>query len=83
MTNEEMHEVVQYLYKLLDDIDTCGDIAKNNDKLYRTMVEKIQSFKGLVVEDCDGYTVTFKPVSKEIPQTYVDMVREALCGTEV
>lgn len=61
MTYEQMHEVAQYLYKLLDDIDTAGDMAKSDDKLYRSIVERTQSKKGLVVDKCDGYTVQFKP----------------------
>lgn len=63
MTYEQMHEVAQYLYQLLDDIDTAGDMAKGDDKLYRSIVERIQSKKWLVVDKCDGYTVQFKPAS--------------------
>ena len=82
MTHDQLEEVAQYLYKLLDDIDTCGDIAKSNDKLYRAMVEKTQMLKALVVSECDGYTVSFHPAPKKVPQTYVDMARESLCGKE-
>lgn len=64
MTHDELHSVAQYLYQLLDDIDTVGDVAKDNDKLYRAMVEKIQAKKNLVVSVCDGYTVTLKPLDK-------------------
>lgn len=64
MTHEELHSVAQYLYQLLDDIDTVGDIAKGDDKLYRAMVEKIQAKKNLVVDQCDGYTVTLKPIGQ-------------------
>ena len=65
MTYDEMHAVAQYLYGLLDDIDTATDMAKSNDKLYRSVVEKIQAKKAAVVAECDGYTVTFKPLTKE------------------
>jgi len=78
MNYEEMHEVAQYLYKLLDDIDTVSDIAKSRDKLYRRMVENIQSAKGAVVQDCDGYTVTFRVLPKVVEPTLVDVARDAL-----
>jgi hypothetical protein len=80
MNYEEMHEVAQYLYKLLDDIDTVSDIAKSRDKLYRRMVENIQSAKGAVVQDCDGYTVTFRVLPKAVEPTLVDVARDALIG---
>lgn len=57
---EKGEAIAQYLYQLLDDIDTAGDIAKENDKAYREIVERIQSKKSKVVESCDGYTVVFK-----------------------
>lgn len=63
MTYEELHSVAQYLYKLLDDIDTAGDMAKADDKLYRAIVERTQAKKGVVVAECDGYTVTLRPLT--------------------
>jgi len=63
MSYEELHAVTQYLYKLLDDIDTASDIAKGDDKLYRSIVHRTQSKKSEVVDVCDGYVVTFKPLS--------------------
>lgn len=57
---EKGEAIAKYLYQLLDDIDTAGDIAKENDKAYRAIVERIQSKKSKVVESCDGYTVVFK-----------------------
>ncbi len=56
---ERLESIAQYLYKLLDDIDTIGDMAKADDVLYRVLVEKTQVKKGQVVAECDGYTVTF------------------------
>lgn len=46
----------QYLFALLDDIDTVGDIAKADDKLYRELVEKLHR-KRFNVGSTDGYTV--------------------------
>lgn len=51
------HDVAQRLYALLDDIDTAGDIAKDDDALYRGIVERTQAKKGVFVISCDGYTV--------------------------
>ena len=62
MTNDELHTVAQYLYSLLDDIDTASDVAKSNDVYYRRMVEEIQAKKKHVVAYCDGYTVTLRPL---------------------
>lgn len=62
MTYDELMAVAQYLYQLLDDIDTAGDMAKSNDAAYREIVEGIQRKKGAVLAECDGYTVIFKPL---------------------
>lgn len=62
MTYEELHTVAQYLYKLLDDIDTAADMSKSNDKMYREIVERTQAKKAAVVSGCDGYTVTLRPL---------------------
>lgn len=64
LTYDQMHEVAQYLYQLLDDIDTMTDMAKSDDTFYRHAVAKIQSKKSAVVAECDGYIVTFKSVCK-------------------
>lgn len=52
-------KIAQFLWKLLDDIDTASDIAKSDDKAYREMVEKIQR-RRFEVGTTDGYKVTFK-----------------------
>lgn len=52
-------QAAQFLWKLLDDIDTASDIAKSDDKSYREMVEKIQR-RRFEVGTTDGYKVTFK-----------------------
>lgn len=52
----EMHR--SFLFALLDDIDTAGDIAKADDKLYRSIVEKTHR-RRFEVASTDGYSVTF------------------------
>lgn len=48
----------QFLWKLLDDIDTVSDMAKGDDKAYRAAVERIQR-RRFEVGSTDGYVVTF------------------------
>lgn len=60
MTYEDMHAVAEYLYGLLDDIDTVSDMVKGNDTAYRRAVERIQVKKGRVVAENDGYTIVFR-----------------------
>lgn len=38
----DYERAARFLFDLLDDIDSCDDIAKSDDKLYRGMVEKVQ-----------------------------------------
>jgi hypothetical protein len=47
-----------FLFSLLDDIDTASDMAKGNDKAYRSMVERIQR-RRFEVASTDGYVVKF------------------------
>lgn len=49
----------EFLYGLLDDIDTASDMAKGDDAMYRGLVKKYHQ-RRFEVADCDGYTVTFK-----------------------
>jgi len=51
--------VAQFLFKLLDDIDTADDMAKSDDAGYRRLVQKIQR-RRFEVAETDGYTVTWK-----------------------
>lgn len=51
-------KTAQFLWSLLDDIDTVSDIAKSNDKVYRAAVERIQR-RRFEVGSTDGYIVTF------------------------
>lgn len=60
----EMHR--KFLFDLLDDIDTAGDIAKADDKLYRSIVEKAHR-RRFEVASTDGYSVTFSGSAPAIP----------------
>jgi len=57
MIDHEKH--ARFLFDLLDEIDTIGDIAKEDLRGYRDMVEKVQR-RRFDVASTDGYTVRFK-----------------------
>jgi hypothetical protein len=50
--------IAVFLWSLLDDIDTAGDITKSNDVAYRSMAEKIQR-RRFEVSASDGYEIAF------------------------
>jgi len=47
--------IIEFLWQLLDDIDTVSDMVKSDDAAYRKMVEKIQKRRWETGIDCDGY----------------------------
>ena len=53
----ELLSLVGALWKLLDDIDTATDMAKNDDEGYRKAVEKIQAKRYDTGVGTDGYAV--------------------------
>lgn len=56
---QKLQKTVEFLWGLLDDIDTVGDMVKSNDVAYRAMVEKLQC-KRFEVVTSDGYDLFFK-----------------------
>jgi hypothetical protein len=58
-TMADHEKAAQFLWGLLDDIDTAGDIAKSDDKTYRDIVERLQR-RRFEVGSTDGHTVTFQ-----------------------
>ena len=54
---EFLRNEVKYLWKILDDIDTCTDMAKSNDKWYRQQVEKLvqKRFQNIETDGCEIY----------------------------
>lgn len=53
-TYEGMKQRAEFLFNLLDDIDTVSDMAKSDDAAYRDEVERIQR-KRYQAADTDGY----------------------------
>lgn len=57
LTTEQLKDVISYLYSVLDDIDTTGDIVKEDDVAYRARVEKLHVRRGYVARSLDGQTI--------------------------
>jgi len=66
LTYDELYTVAQYLYGLLDDIDTATDIAKSDNRLYRAIADNTQARKQAVVLHNDGYVIHFRPLPKSV-----------------
>ncbi len=54
---QEPVAIIEQLWAIIDDIDTYGDIAKSDDKLYRSMVERRQKERWGTGITTDGYTL--------------------------
>lgn len=48
-------EIIGKLWDIIDNIDTASDIAKEDDKLYRAIVEKEQAKRWSFGIKTDGY----------------------------
>ena len=59
-----------FLFQLLDDIDTLGDIAKSDDAGYRAAVERIQKRRWESGIRTDGYELYFpgEPMPPDISE---------------
>ena len=49
--------IIQQLWDIIDDIDTYGDMAKADDKLYRSLVERRQKDRWKTGITTDGQTL--------------------------
>jgi hypothetical protein len=70
-----------YLFGLLDDIDTLDDACRSDDAAFREAVRQVQR-RRFEVASTDGYSVTFKkreiPVAQDKPVDAVRVAVEAL-----
>lgn len=71
LSNDEWKEVATWLYSILDDIDTVGDVVKGNNSEYRNLVEKLHGLKRVVGKSDDGQTILFYPPSQEYGLTRI------------
>lgn len=59
-------EIIENLWNIIDDVDTYGDMAKADDKLYRSLVERRQKDRWKTGITTDGYTLTIPDVAVSI-----------------
>ena len=55
---------IEYLWGIIDDIDTYGDIAKSDDKLFRSLVERRQKDRWRTGITSDGYALNFADIKR-------------------
>lgn len=53
-------KIIEELWKIIDDIDTYSDMAKSDDKLYRSLVEKKQNERWKLPITTDEYGINIK-----------------------
>jgi hypothetical protein len=59
---DEVKPLVEFLWQIIDDIDTYGDWAKDNDKAYRAAVEKRQKDRWNTGITTDGLGLNFENI---------------------
>ena len=52
--------LIKSLWKIIDDIDTYGDMAKSNDAMFRSLVENKQKERWELPITTDGYKLIYK-----------------------
>ena len=57
---ERLSGLIKSLWQIIDDIDTYGDMAKSNDALFRSLVEKKQKERWKLPITTDGYEIMLK-----------------------
>jgi len=78
---QEPVAIIEQLWAIIDDIDTYGDMAKSDDKLYRGMVERRQKDRWKTGITTDGYTLNVpRPPAAQPAMRQVGVV-EPLMGT--
>ena len=50
-------QIIEYLWQIIDDIDTASDMAKSNNIAYRNMVEQLQKKRWNTGITTDGYNL--------------------------
>ena len=76
---EQLREKIEALWDIIDDIDTYGDMAKADDKLFRSLVEKRQKDRWETGITTDGYVLNMSiPRDTSALDAYVaEKVKEA------
>lgn len=58
-------EVIVFLWQIIDNIDTIGDLAKDDNKLYRNLVEKEQLKRWKLPIKTDGYELDLSKIQSD------------------
>ena len=77
---EQLREKIEALWGIIDDIDSYGDMAKADDKLFRSLVEKRQKDRWETGITTDGYVLNM-PIPRDTSalDAYVEQkVKEAM-----
>lgn len=67
-TMEEMEGIANFLWHLLDTIDTADDVFKKDDKAFRNYVYSAQQ-RRFEVSSSDGYKVWWTPEESPVPES--------------
>ena len=68
VSGKSLREIAEFLWDLLDDIDTADDLAKGNDALYRNLVRKAHQ-RRFEVGTTDGYWLFLDSDDAAVPST--------------
>lgn len=75
LSNDELYirrdrfyvSTIEFLWSLLDDIDTAGDIAKDNDQFYRSIAEGLQKRRWETGIKTNGYHLDLTMMKNMFP----------------
>ena len=74
--------VIQQLWGIIDDIDTYSDVAKTDDKLYRSLVERKQKDRWKTGITTDGYTLNVPLYTAPPQREWQGLTDEEIVGTD-
>ncbi len=81
VVKDEPVSIIEQLWTIIDDIDTYGDMAKSDDKLYRSMVERRQKERWGTGITTDGYTLNIPTPPQRTWVGLTDEEREQVINT--
>lgn len=63
-SRRELIKTIEFLWQIIDNIDTAGDVAKSNDKAFRDIVEKQQKKRWQCGITTDGYKLDLSGIKR-------------------
>ncbi len=64
ITIKLLYATIEYLWQIIDDIDTMSDIAKNDDIGYRKKIEQLQNKRWKTGITSNGYTLNYDKLKR-------------------